>query len=94
MPPRKPDAALGLGLALRVRTAQIGDALEHYTIGYDARAWGLPVDWEYVARRMAEALGWEGSAFYRDLPPERDFTREPEDDDADPELTARMGDGN
>lgn len=71
---------------------RIQDALDHYTIGYDTRACGLPVDWEYVARRMAEALGWEGRAFDGALPPERDFTREPEDDDSDPETTARMGD--
>lgn len=90
----RPDHAASAGApgsALRTARERIGNALDHYTIGADTRAWGLPVDWEHVARRMAEALGWEGSAFYRDLPPERDVTREPEDDDSDPELTARMG---
>jgi hypothetical protein len=56
----RPDEAAAIdavAAALRIATARIEDALDHYQIGYDTMAWGLPVDWEYVARRMAEALG-------------------------------------
>lgn len=36
--------------------ARIDDALLHYSIGSEADAALLPVDWRYVSRRMAEAL--------------------------------------
>jgi hypothetical protein len=58
--PMRPDEAAAIdavAAALRTATARIEDALDHYQIGDDTMAWGLPVDWEHVARRMAEALG-------------------------------------
>ena len=35
-------------------------ALLHWFIAYRTWRAGLPVDWEHTARRMAEALGWDG----------------------------------
>lgn len=35
-------------------------ALLHFFICYRTWRCGLPVDWEHTARRMAEALGWDG----------------------------------
>lgn len=40
--------------------AQAEDACTHYTIGRSAASAGLPVDWAYVAKQMAAALGLEG----------------------------------
>ena len=55
-----PAQALNLaheGLAMR---RAIDDALIHYAIGQEPDGAGLPVDWRYVAERMAGAL--EGDA--------------------------------
>jgi hypothetical protein len=57
-------SASGGVFALLFQRAQrrIQDALDHYAIGYDSMRWGLPVDWQHVARRMAEALGEDDDA--------------------------------
>jgi hypothetical protein len=57
MHPDEAAAIDAVAAALRTATARIEDALDHYQIGDDTMAWGLPVDWAHVARRMAEALG-------------------------------------
>lgn len=38
---------------------RIADALQHFEIGLRTHSAGLPVDWSYVAYRMAVALGEE-----------------------------------